>query len=181
MRYAKDHKAKTREKIVANASKSLRAMGLAGVSLPALMRGAGLTHGGFYSHFKNRDQLIAEAVLVAAQETAQQVFEATHSLVDLKARYLSQEHAQHPDLGCVVAALASEGARQSEVVRQAFSQAAVGLLKMVNDKCSGQGGEMVLSDEALRVTSMLVGSMVLARSVGDKALASRILAACQGQ
>jgi len=73
MRYPQGHKEEVRAGIVEAASRALRRDGLAGVSVPALMKEAGLTHGGFYGHFKNRDELVAEAVLAAAEATATRV------------------------------------------------------------------------------------------------------------
>ncbi len=55
MRYAKGHKIQTRSRIIENVSYGLRQRGLAGVSVADLMKLAGLTHGGFYSHFESRD------------------------------------------------------------------------------------------------------------------------------
>ncbi|MBV8657928.1 MAG: TetR/AcrR family transcriptional regulator [Burkholderiales bacterium] len=181
MRYPEHHKAETREKIVAAASRALRAEGLDGISVPALMQRAGLTHGGFYSHFKNREHLVAEAIAAAANETASQVFEASSSLQALKARYLSEEHVQRPEFGCVVAALGSEGHRQSEVVKQAFAVAADGLINLVSQKCDQiDQDENTPSNEALRTVSMMVGAVVLARLVRDDSLATRILEASRG-
>ena len=74
MRYPDGHKEAVKERIVRAASRALRRHGLEGVSIPALMKQAGLTHGAFYTHFKNRDELVAEAVLSAAAETAAGAF-----------------------------------------------------------------------------------------------------------
>ncbi len=69
MRYPDGHKEEVRASIVASAARTLRKKGLAGLSIPALMKEAGLTHGGFYLHFHNRDELVAEAVMAAAEGT----------------------------------------------------------------------------------------------------------------
>jgi len=61
MRYLKDHKVRTRKRIVERASCGLRQKGANGLSVAALMKLAGLTHGGFYSHFASRDALVEEA------------------------------------------------------------------------------------------------------------------------
>ena len=43
------------------AAKLFRARGINGVSVPALMAEAGLTHGAFYGHFNSKEELAAAA------------------------------------------------------------------------------------------------------------------------
>jgi TetR/AcrR family transcriptional repressor of nem operon len=174
MRYTAEHKETVRAKIVDEASRALRRSGLDGVSIPALMKRVGLTHGGFYAHFADRDELVAEAVRQGAEQTAARVFEGVPSLDASLNAYLSAEHAEHPEEGCVVAALGADAPRQRAPVRKAFAYAARGLLALVQKKLSPATRE--LSDEALEVTSRMVGALVLARIVEDPKLASRLLA-----
>lgn len=176
MRYPEGHKEATRAIIIKNAAKALRRDGLGGVSIPALMKKAGLTHGGFYSHFKNRDELVAAAVLHAADETGAAVL--SRDIGDLNATlnaYLSTEHAEHPDRGCVLAALGSEGRRQKAHVRRAFAHAARGFLRLIANKVPGESPTGAVSDEAIRIAAQMIGSVVLARLVDDRELGARIL------
>ncbi len=69
MRYSKDHKAETHERIVKNASVRLREGGAASIGVAELMKEAGLTHGGFYAHFESRDALVGEAFAHAMEQT----------------------------------------------------------------------------------------------------------------
>ena len=62
MRYRPEHKIKTHEKIVKDASRRVRAEGLNGAAVAAVMRDAGLTHGGFYKHFASKDELLIESL-----------------------------------------------------------------------------------------------------------------------
>src|SRR5215475_14564235 len=62
MRYDAEHKARTHKRIVRNASRQLRAKGLNGSAVTTLMKASGLTHGGFYRHFRSRDGLVVEAI-----------------------------------------------------------------------------------------------------------------------
>lgn len=96
MRYRPSHNEAVRARIIAAAARALRKHGLDGVSIPALMRDAGLTHGAFYVHFKNRDELVEASVLSAADDTAKAVF-ADDDLVGVGARYLSLAHVRHPE------------------------------------------------------------------------------------
>ena len=100
-----------------DASRRLRAEGLTGAAVSAVMRDAGLTHGGFYKHFGTKEELVAESLGEAFREmsnflarTAEQSQPGTAWKAVVKT-YLSPEHCDHPEAGCPVAALGSELAR----------------------------------------------------------------------
>ncbi len=179
MRYPESHKQAVRERIVGAAARALRAHGLEGVSIPALMKQVGLTHGGFYAHFDDRDELVAEAVRAAARSTADGVFADDLERAQAFGRYLSGTHRDHPEQGCVVAALGTEGARKDGAVRDAFADVALGLLRLTERKLHPDRPARQLSDRALQQTSALVGALVLSRLVKDRKLSDRILAAAK--
>ncbi|HEU4408825.1 MAG TPA: TetR/AcrR family transcriptional regulator [Polyangiaceae bacterium] len=180
MRYPEGHREAVRASIVESAARALRREGLDGVSIPALMKEAGLTHGGFYGYFKNRDQLVAEAITWAAQQTAARVLsEGAGDLRAMLAEYLSEGHAKHPEVGCVLAALGTEGPKQSPPVRRAFAQVARGFVRLIDRQLRRKKATPEPSDEALRLSSQMVGAVVLARLVDDEALAKRLLAAAR--
>jgi TetR/AcrR family transcriptional repressor of nem operon len=54
MRYGPEHKLEIHRKIVKDASRRIRAEGLNGAAVSAVMKDAGLTHGGFYKHFREQ-------------------------------------------------------------------------------------------------------------------------------
>ena len=139
------------------------------------MKEAGLTHGGFYAHFRNRDELVAEAVRAAAHETGQRVFaEQPDARASLRL-YLSSLHAEHPEHGCVVAALGADAPRQPAPVRKAFGEAARGLLEWIERRLRPGAARKVPSDEALELGARMVGALVLSRMVEDQELSRRIL------
>ena len=174
MRYAEGHKQAVHETIVSAAAKALRQKGISGVGIPTLMKAVGLTHGGFYAHFRDRDALVAEAIRAAAFETTNGPFSDGNSLADTLALYLSPSHVEHPEQGCVVAALAAESPRQSKPVRRAFAEVARGLLALVDTKLRGKS-KRTPSDAALRLSATMVGAIILARAIDDPPLAERIL------
>lgn len=179
MRYPDGHNEAVKDRIVQAASRALRRHGLEGVSIPALMKRAGLTHGGFYTHFKNRDELVAAAVLSAAAETAHGAFADELTLSETLKKYLSKGHIEHPEEGCVLAALGMDGARQSPRVRRAFAEVALGFLRLTERKLHPRACADAPSDEALARAATLVGAVVLGRLVRDPALSDRILAAAR--
>lgn len=179
MRYPEGHKEAVRERIVGAAAEALRRDGLSGVSIPALMKIVGLTHGAFYAHFESRDELVAEAVLAAAVGTTKGAFADELPLAETLRRYLSPAHLERPEQGCVVAALGTEGRRQPAPVREAFARVARGLLRLVEKKLHPGRPARTVSDEALRLASTMVGAVVLGRLVDDPGLAARILSAAR--
>lgn len=178
MRYSEEHKAAVRTRIVSAAAAELRRAGLTGVSIPAIMRRLGMTHGGFYAHFADRDALVAEAVRAAGEQTAVRVLDVEGGSVDqMLAAYLSPGHAAHPEQGCVLAALGAEGVHTSGSVRRSFAEVARGFLRLVDRRLRPRARGAAPGDEALATASRMIGALILARLVDDQRLSRRILAA----
>src|SRR5262245_50470194 len=117
MRYRPEHKIEIHQKIVKDASRRVRAEGLNGAAVVSVMRDTGLTHGGFYKHFGNKDELLMESVSAAFRaivETLVRVAEQSSRGEAWKAMvktYLRPEFCEYPERGCPLAALAPELAR----------------------------------------------------------------------
>src|SRR3546814_13154379 len=62
MRYPSEHKARTRERILKEASRAIRCQGIDRVAVANVMSAAGLTVGGFYAYFASKADLVAHAV-----------------------------------------------------------------------------------------------------------------------
>src|SRR5689334_2604004 len=116
MRYEPEHKTRTRERIIRNAARKLRAEGLSGPGVESVMKASGLTVGGFYKHFRSKDELLVEAIAQGFSE----LIERVSSMEGVPARdrwkeivrwYLSAEHCNHPGTGCPVVTLAPDIAR----------------------------------------------------------------------
>ena len=123
MRYSAEHKKETRERIVKAASRQIRGRGGTGPAIGDLMRNLDLTHGGFYKHFRSKEQLMIEAIVKGFDETEAWLVEALSKAkpgTELKLiidRYLSLQHCSNPAGGCPVAALVSEIARYPHGMR----------------------------------------------------------------
>lgn len=123
MRYQLEHKAEVRQKIVKDASRRVRKQGLSGAAVATVMNDAGLTHGGFYKHFRNKDELLLESLSEGFRQIADSLAKAAEksnpetawkTIVNI---YLSPEHCDHPERGCPLAALASELSRVAKSMR----------------------------------------------------------------
>ena len=124
MRYSLEHKARNHEKILAVAARSFREHGGDTSGIGTVMKNVGLKKGGFYRHFRSKDDLFVEAVARALEETGGGLVEVAKSAPEGQAlraiieRYLSVGHANSPGAGCVRATLGPELARKPAAVRK---------------------------------------------------------------
>ena len=138
MRYTAEHKAQNHEKILSTAARSFRERGGDSSGIGTVMRKVGLKKGGFYRHFKSKDDLFVEAVARALDETGRGMEEVAKSAPEGQAlraiieRYLSVGHANSPGSGCVRAALGPEIARKPAPVRKKIE----GLLEAYRERLS---------------------------------------------
>lgn len=94
-----------------------------------VMQSVGMTHGGFYKHFASKDELFADAIATALDDVCADIERITHGLPrDAALRaviafYLSEEHLEHPEAGCALAALGTEIARMPGQVKSRASAA----------------------------------------------------------
>lgn len=168
----------THERIVEVASRALRRNGYAGVGVADVMKEAGLTHGGFYAHFESRDVLLVEALERAGRERSEAVSRAVQQRADkrvsgfrsLVETYLTDAQLASPESGCPVAALACEMPRQSQMVREAS-------VVRVQRLIAGVRATLPKKHRAAAslVTGTLVGSLQLARALGDNAEGREVL------
>jgi AcrR family transcriptional regulator len=170
-------------RIVEAASRAVRRHGYAGVGVAEVMKEAGLTHGGFYAHFDSRDALLVEAIehagaissAVLDERIAARARDTGNPLQALIELYLSDEHLAHPELGCVVGALASEMPRQEAPVRAASAQRVDRLVRRVAAALPA-GADPALAGV---IAGALVGNLQLARVHGDNAEGRAALAAAR--
>lgn len=131
MRYEREHKERTHRTILKNAAREVRARGLQGPGVAEVMKASGLTVGGFYKHFRNREELLAQAIEAGFSDFSEHVLEKLKEVPagdrwkQIVRWYLSPEHCEHPDVGCPVAALAPDVARAKPAIRRRVA----GLLK----------------------------------------------------
>ena len=124
MRYEQDHKARTHQRILKNAARRFRAEGLNGPGVATVMKASGLTVGGFYKHFRSKDELLAEAIEAGYSEFGEKAFAALKGVApeerwkEAVRWYLSPEHCEHAETGCPIAALAPEIARTGQAVKK---------------------------------------------------------------
>ncbi len=178
------HKERTRDRILDEAAKALRAGGTEGISVAALMKRAGLTHGGFYAHFESRDDLVAHAVERMFRDSGR-MFErylgeapSPEGMAALIDYYLSEEAVFATDRGCALPALSGEVLRMPPAARARFEQGIVNFQEAIRAGLEAIG--IAHPDrEAASAASEMIGARMLARALSDKAAARSQLEAAR--
>lgn len=179
MKVSKEQAAENRERILKVAAKLFRERGFAGIGVADLMEKAGLTHGGFYGHFKSKEDLMAQACEEAIHEglksweTALAQPDPLAAIVDF---YLTPQHRDKAGSGCVAAALAVDAARHGGEVRKVMTgglQRQVEILAAVMPDATPSARR----ERALAVYASFIGALVLARATDDKRMSEDFLKA----
>jgi len=181
MRYDAEHKQKTRSKVLEVAAKAIRSDGPDRIGVAGVMAEAGLTHGGFYAHFKSKDELVTAAIGQMFEESRARMkhemdghppAEGLANYIDF---YLSKRHRDARGAGCPMAALASDLPRLPEQTRELFAEGAQRLVESMTEKLTALG---YAHPQALArsTVSELVGALSLARVETDAARSDAILA-----
>jgi TetR/AcrR family transcriptional repressor of nem operon len=177
MRYEKGHKESTRQRILEIAAARFRRDGIEKVGVADVMGEAGLTVGGFYSHFSSKEELVREAVGSAS----------SRSLVNFAKRvdeggmeawiryYLSPAHRDNPERGCAAAALSSELARHPASSRESFCAHMEKLLGVVEGQLPATMTAAVRKQTAVGIFATLVGALQMARTVTCPDLSQQIM------
>jgi TetR/AcrR family transcriptional repressor of nem operon len=180
MPWDKEHKQRTRQRILEAAAAAFRARGINGVGLADVMQTAGLTHGGFYAHFKSKDDLIA-ATLAFINESRLARFDEMipvtqhgSALATMADVYLSTRHREHPETGCAIATLGCELAREDGRARRQLSRNVAAWLEKTSDRAPGSDAKAKLRNGTGMFATM-VGGLILARVADDPHESDRIL------
>ena len=180
MRYDSEHKDRTRQRVLTEAAAAIRAQGPDGISVASLMAKAGLTHGGFYAHFKSKDDLVAEAISHMFDETRQRFLAHTEDADPAVAlsryidMYVSARHRDMPEHGCPLPALSGDLARMSAAARKRFANGVESMTRGIARRLKDLN-EPAPERLAASIVAEMVGAVALSRAVDDTAQSDRIL------
>ncbi|MGB0080839.1 MAG: TetR/AcrR family transcriptional regulator, partial [Terracidiphilus sp.] len=176
--------AEVHRKIVKDAARRVRSEGLSGAGVAAVMRDAGLTHGGFYKHFGNKDELLLESLREAFREITSKlvgIAEQTHAEAPWKAivkAYLSPEYCDHAERGCPLTTLAPEMARLDNRMRaQIFAE----LVNYKNRMVPFMPGRRTADKERafFSIFSTMIGAIEIARMLPEPAMREKVLSSAR--
>lgn len=179
------HKQESRQRILDAAAARLREDGIDGASIIPVMKMAGLTHGTFYSHFENKDELAVEAFRHAISDNREQWIGSVQSrswktrVGQLAKGYLNRKHRDGRSESCPYSALATDAARASDEFRQTFEEELLRSLNAMGGSALDERQEHAHYEETIALMALFVGGLSLARAVDSPALSDRILKTCR--
>ena len=184
MPYPEGHRGEVRKKIVESARRLFNRHGFEQVSLDAIMRGAGLTHGGFYSYFKSKSDLYVEALNCFFTDpewkNCWEGVEIDPNSADLGAQviraYLSHQHFDDVENSCPMVALPADVTRGDLRLKRAFETVFAAMVRILERNMNGRGREARVRAQA--TAALCIGGMVVARAMESRAAADALRDAC---
>jgi TetR/AcrR family transcriptional regulator, transcriptional repressor for nem operon len=187
MRYPRAHKDATRRRILDAASQAFRERGVAETGVDEVMRRAGLTHGGFYAHFRDKTELVAEACS-AAFDAAIPNLERIAAMGTPTARarmlidsYLGARHRDNRGSGCLVVAVGADMVRLRGAARTGYARGFAQHLDRLADALRLSADPKVNRERVTQLMSSLVGALLFARAVDDPVQSDAMLFAMRRQ
>ena len=178
MRYGKDQKQATRQRILEAAGRRFKQDGIDGAGVAAVMSDAGLTNGAFYAHFASKEDLVANVLADQLRAQHQSLDAQPSDRAGLEAfirSYLSPQHRDQCADGCPSAALLDEIARRPAATRQVFTDELMNEIDDIASRLDPTDIKAARTD-ALTVFGLMVGTLQLARALTDPDLSDQLLA-----
>ena len=172
-------RAETRHRILTAAGQLFREHGIDGVGVDAVMKEAGLTHGGFYLHFPSKEALAAEVAqsllssAAAGWDDISRRPDRAAALERIVRYYLDPARVASAHC-CPLTTLGPDMARRP-TSKEAVAGALRGMLDALARVLPGRKRQ-----KALTSLSTMVGAVVLSRLADDPALAEAFLNAAVG-
>ena len=181
MRYTQSHREETHRKLLKLAAAALREKGPDRLGVADVMKAAGLTHGGFYAHFKSKDAFLSETlaeIFAQSQRRVGRMLEGLppkHALATYIDFYVSTRHRDDPSNGCPITALNSDLPRQSRKFRSTFESGVnrlSNLLARLIDDARVADAKRI----APAILAAMAGAVALSRTISDPQLSDDLLA-----
>jgi len=162
-----ENKREALDRILDAAARRLREEGLEGAAIVPVMRDAGLTHGAFYSHFANKDDL-ADAAFGRVITTGRVHWIKPSRgeswgarLAGLAKRYLTTAHRDDLSTSCGFATLSSDAAHASPSFRASYEhelrKSLAAICEEGADERSTENGTDDRLDDAIALMTICVG------------------------
>lgn len=175
-----DHKQETRERILASAARAIRDKGLAAPSVNEVMAGAGLTVGGFYAHFENKDAMLAEALQAMLDERMRAILPWLPAGPAAERRrvaargYLSRKHRDGEIQRCPMPVVLGELERCDPALREVVGRYYARWVDTLSE-----AGDPADRKRALAAMATMLGALTLARALGATPFSDELLAAAR--
>ncbi|MEO7112490.1 MAG: TetR/AcrR family transcriptional regulator [Polyangiaceae bacterium] len=180
-----EQKELSHETIIESAARLVREKGIAGAGVAQVMKGAGLTVGGFYAHFASKEALIDEALRRTGARMRDRLFEkieekpqADRAEVLLK-RYLSVGNRDQTMIGCPLPAVVGEIGATAPEHSEVLAEQIASLAKEMEKHLPEEKGELTPKHLALGLVALMYGGLSFARAVRGTPLSDEVLKACR--
>jgi TetR/AcrR family transcriptional repressor of nem operon len=166
------------------AGRALRTRGLEGLSVGRVMAAAGMTVGGFYHHFRNKQQLVVAALRQAAEDAREALtadldgLEPSAWLGQVSRRYLGRDHRDGTVPICALPGTVSEVAHAGATERRAYAEVCAEIVDDLEPAVRGAAQDHEFGTPRQRAVALLVtwiGAMAVARATRGSALSDEIL------
>lgn len=175
----KEQKEQSRIKILESADQLFKKNGYVATGIDAIMANAGLTAGGFYSHFSSKENLFSEMIDRSLRNSTKILFEGLDEysgkkwLKKVMKRYLSKYHRDELLYMCALPTLTIDISRNSKNVKGSFENILLDIIKYMESKI---GTDTDITREKLySIISICMSGIILSRSVLDEKLSDNIL------
>jgi TetR/AcrR family transcriptional repressor of nem operon len=171
----------SRDAIAASAAALLRERGIRPSSVMDVMKGAGLTVGGFYNHFDSKEELFVETLRNATGANWEQLLKSAKGdsprsrALSVITRYLSRKHRDNKETGCLLPSAAPEVAREGEPYRSALEKELNGIVSSFASMVAGAESR----EKSLGLIALMYGGLSLSRAVADTRLSDEFLRAAK--
>jgi TetR/AcrR family transcriptional regulator, transcriptional repressor for nem operon len=179
-----EQKARSHAAILDSASQLLRERGISGARVGDVMKGAGLTVGGFYAHFASKEALIEVALRRTGSRLRERLFanlegKSPSERIELVLkRYLSPHQRDDFQRGCplpaVVGEVGSTAPEYGSVLAEQIETFASELAKELPETRAVPKRAL-----ALALVALMYGGLSLARALRGSALSEEVLSACR--
>jgi TetR/AcrR family transcriptional repressor of nem operon len=176
-----EQRERSHETILESAARLMRERGIAGTGVADVMKGAGLTVGGFYAHFGSKQALVDAALERLGESMRARLFARlddkprdARAQVVLK-RYLSAAHRDAQSLGCPLPAVAGEIGTTAPEHATALAEQVDAIARELADLLPGTARR----SRALALVALMVGGLMLARGLRGTALSDEMIRACR--
>jgi TetR/AcrR family transcriptional regulator, transcriptional repressor for nem operon len=179
-----EQKERSHETILRSATRLLRERGIVGARVADVMKGAGLTVGGFYAHWPSKEALVDEALRDAAARMRESLFAglaakpaADRAEVVLK-RYLSAAHRDEVARGCTLPSVIGEVGTTAPEHTAVLAEQIEAMSNELEDHLPA-GGAVPRRYLALGLVALMVGGLSLSRALRGTPLSDDVLKACR--
>lgn len=175
-----DQKQETRRRIVDAAAKAIQERGLDTPSVGEVMGAAGLTVGGFYAHFANKDALMREALQKLTDDRLEELTTLMPAMPAPQRRamaaryYLSRKHRDGEVERCPLPAVLGDLNQLDPQYRELVAGHFAHWADAMHDADEPEGRA-----KALAAIATMVGALTIARALGATEFSDEILRAAK--